>query len=129
MVWAHRNSCDYFYYSDKQKTKTAWIRLYPSSIAHHKPICSLSCCDSLVLVEYHNIGFGDVALHRANGALEIIKWGQRLLWVALVISFYVAYGYFHVLITYTFLGSIVCIIVPAILFFETVIKEWSSSVG
>lgn len=73
-------------------------------------------------MEYHNTSSGDVALYRTNDALEIIKWGQRLLWVTLVISFYVAYGYFHVLITYTFLGSIVCVIVPAILFFEVEIK-------
>ena len=44
--------------------------------------------------------------------LRLIKWARRLLWVALFISFMVVMGYFHVIITYTFLGSVFCCVVP-----------------
>ncbi len=123
MVWSYWNPCHHFSSSDKQKTKTARVRLYPSSIAHHKSICRLGCCNALVLVEYHNTGLGAVALYRTNDALEIIKWGQRLLFGMLILSFFIVYGYFHVLITFTFLGSVVCLTVPAILYLEAEIKD------
>ena len=79
-------------------------------------------------MEYHNYGGGAVTLYRANGALEILKWGQRLLLGMLFLSFFIAYGYFHVLITYTFLDSMVCLIIPAYIFFELEIKDMEEEI-
>jgi len=36
----------------------------------------------------------------------LINWGDRFLWVLVFISLIVVMGYFHTIITYTFLGSI-----------------------
>ena len=64
----------------------------------------------MVLVEYHNSVAGDNHMYRANvEQIEtLIKWGDRFLWVLLFISLIVVMGYFQTIITYTFLGSILC---------------------
>ena len=43
-------------------------------------------------------------------ALEIFKWGDRALYLLLFISWMVVMGYWHVPITYTFLGSVTVLI-------------------
>ena len=45
-------------------------------------------------------------------AETLIKWVSRLLWLELFIALIVVMGYFHVIITYTFLGSVFCCVVP-----------------
>lgn len=50
----------------------------------------------------------------ALGPEKIIKLGRWLIYVLLFISFLVVYGSFHIPITYTFLGSIVCLIIPVL---------------
>jgi hypothetical protein len=50
----------------------------------------------------------------AMGPEEIIKWGRRLIYVLLFIALFVVYGSFHLPYTYTFLGSIVCLIIPVL---------------
>jgi len=44
----------------------------------------------------------------------LLKWSTRLLWVLLFISLMVVMGYFHVIITYTFLASVFFCILPAL---------------
>lgn len=52
-------------------------------------------------------------MHLSNDeALEIFKWGDRLLYLLLFISCMVAMGYWHTIITYTFLASEFCLILP-----------------
>ena len=74
-------------------------------------------------MEYHYHYTGDAVMCGEIGPLEILCWGKRLLLIIFFISFFVVYGYFHVPITYTFLGSIVCLIVPAYLYLDEEIKE------
>ena len=53
----------------------------------------------------------------AVGPEIIIDWGVRLLYVSLFIAFTVVMGYWWYLPTYTFVGSIMCLVFPALLFF------------
>jgi len=43
-------------------------------------------------------------------ALEILKWGDRALYLMLFISWAVVMGYWYVPITFTFLGSVTILI-------------------
>jgi len=58
-----------------------------------------------------------------NEALEIFKWGDRLLYLMLFISCMVVMGYWHVPITYTFLGAVICLILPLLFSKEDEEKE------
>ena len=51
-----------------------------------------------------------------DGPLEIIKWSYRLLYLLLFIVCMVVMGYWHVPITYTFLGST---LVPILICFSS----------
>lgn len=53
----------------------------------------------------------------------MIRWGTRLLYVMLFISFLVACGYWSVLNTYLFIGSVVCLILPALFFLNDDLEE------
>ena len=53
----------------------------------------------------------------------MIRWGTRLLYVMLFISFLVACGYWGVLITYLFLGAIVCLVLPVLFFLNDDLEE------
>ncbi len=55
--------------------------------------------------------------------LTLIKWGDRFLWVALFISLMVVMGYFHTIITFTFLGSIMALFYIALIWRNYVIKK------
>ena len=46
--------------------------------------------------------------------LEIITWGYRLLWVLLFISLIVVMGYWHTIITYTFLAAVLALLLPVL---------------
>jgi len=48
------------------------------------------------------------------GPQEIIKWGRRTLYLVLFISLMMVYGSLDKPITYTFLGSIICLILPVL---------------
>lgn len=56
----------------------------------------------------------------------VIRWATRLLYVMLFISFLVACGYWNVLITYFFIGSIVCLILPVLFFLNDDLEEIES---
>ena len=56
----------------------------------------------------------------------MIRWGTRLLYVVLFISFLVACGNWGVPITYIFLGSIVCLILPVLFFLNDDLEEIES---
>jgi hypothetical protein len=43
-----------------------------------------------------------------------IKWGRRLVYVMLFISFLIVYGNFTNPITFTFLGSILCLLITGL---------------
>ena len=53
----------------------------------------------------------------------MIRWGTRLLYVMLFISFLVACGNWGVLITYLFLGAIVCLTLPVLFFLNDDLEE------
>ena len=53
----------------------------------------------------------------------LIKWGDRFLWVLLFISLMVVMGYFQTIITYTFLGSILCMFYIAMIWRNYVIDK------
>ena len=56
-------------------------------------------------------------MHRSNDeALEILKWGDRLLYLLLFISCMIAMGYWHTIITYTFLAAVFCLILPLLFY-------------
>lgn len=46
------------------------------------------------------------------GPMTAIRWGRRLIYLVLFISFLVIYGHWDNPLTYTFLGSIVCLLIP-----------------
>ena len=46
--------------------------------------------------------------------LNILKWGYRALYVLLFISLIVVMGYWHTIITYTFLGAVLALLLPVI---------------
>lgn len=48
----------------------------------------------------------------------MIKWGRRLLYLLLFISFFVVYGSLGDPITYTFLGSMICLVIPVLFFLK-----------
>jgi len=49
-----------------------------------------------------------------DGPLDLIKWGNRFLWLELFIALMVVMGYWHTIITYTFLASVFCLILPVL---------------
>ena len=53
----------------------------------------------------------------------VIRWGTRLLYVMLFISFLVACGNWSVPITYIFLGAVVCLILPVLFFLNDDLEE------
>jgi hypothetical protein len=53
------------------------------------------------------------------GPLTVIKWANRALYLLLFISLIVVMGKWHLSITYTFLASVFCFILP-ILFLKDV---------
>lgn len=48
--------------------------------------------------------------------LDIIKWGDRLLYLILFISCMVVMGYWHVPMTYAFLGAVFALILPMLFY-------------
>ena len=50
--------------------------------------------------------------------IRLIKWGNRALYVLLFISCMVVMGYWHTIITYTFLGSVFALILPLLFWDE-----------
>ena len=63
----------------------------------------------------------------AMGPDDVIKWGRRVLYVVLFISLLVVYGSFDNPITYTFLGSIVCLIIPVLFLLKD--ENWEEEEG
>ena len=55
--------------------------------------------------------------------LELIKWGNRALYLMLFLSWMVVMGYWHVTITWTFLGSVCALILPLLFHKEDPNKE------
>lgn len=55
--------------------------------------------------------------------LTLIKWGDRFLWVLLFISLMVVMGYFHTIITFTFLGSIMVLFYIALIWRNYIIEK------
>ena len=62
----------------------------------------------------------------AMGPEIVIRWGRRLLYVILFISLLVAYGNWDSPRTYTFLGSVLCIIMPLLFFLQD--DKWEEEV-
>ena len=54
---------------------------------------------------------------------RVIKWGKRLLYFLLFLPLVLVMGYWHTIITYTFLGSMVLFVGSAIMFFEAEERE------
>ena len=52
-----------------------------------------------------------MCLSNDEQALRIFKWGNRALYLMLFISWMVVMGYWHVTITFTFLGSVSALII------------------
>ena len=59
----------------------------------------------------------------SNEPLTLIKWGDRFLWGLLFISFMVVMGYWHTIITFTFLGSIMSMFYIAVIWRNYVIEK------
>jgi len=55
--------------------------------------------------------------------LTLIKWGDRFLWLLLFISLMVVMGYFHTIITFTFLGSIMSMFYIAVIWRKYIIEK------
>ena len=67
---------------------------------------------------------GDHYLHVSNDkALEIFKWGNRALYLMLFLSCMVVMGYWHVPITFTFLGAVFALILPLLFYKEEETEE------
>ena len=49
-----------------------------------------------------------------DGPATMIRWGVRSLYVLLFLSCMVVMGRWHLPITYTFLGSVFCLILPTL---------------
>ena len=65
------------------------------------------------MAHLHNDIWGNLMCVSGNEPpLTLLKWGYRLLWVLLFISFMVVMGQWHTIITYTFLGSAVALLFP-----------------
>ena len=62
-------------------------------------------------------------LHSIFEPLDIIKWGDRFLYVLLFISLMVVMGYFHTIITFTFLGSVMVMFYIALIWRNYVIEK------
>jgi hypothetical protein len=50
--------------------------------------------------------------------MALIKWGRRTLYVVLFIAFLIVYGRWDVPFTYTFLGSVLCLVIPLLFFLK-----------
>ena len=74
-------------------------------------------------MEYHHYDIGDNNLRRTNEPLTLIKWGDRFLYVLLFISLVVVMGYFHTIITFTFLGSVMVLFYIAMIWRNYVIEK------
>ena len=48
------------------------------------------------------------------GPLTVLRWANRALYLLLFVSLIVVMGYWHISITYTFLGSVFCLIMPTL---------------
>lgn len=48
----------------------------------------------------------------------VIKWGRGLLYIVIFISFLIVYGRWNDPTTYTFLGSVLCLIIPMLFFLK-----------
>ena len=53
----------------------------------------------------------------------MIRWGTRLLYVVLFITFLVVCGNWGVPYTYIFLGSVMCLILPVLFFLNDDLEE------
>ena len=58
------------------------------------------------------------------GPLTVIRWGRRLVYVALLIAFIVAFQSLSNPLTLLFLGSVLCLIFPAL--FALKDERWAS---
>lgn len=69
-----------------------------------------------LLVAYnHNTSRGFIHLCiSTDRPKEIIKWGTRLLYVQVFLSFLVAYGQLFNMQTYLFLGAVFCLVIPTL---------------
>ena len=61
--------------------------------------------------------------HSIFEPLTLITWGDRFVWVALFISLIVVMGYWHTIITFTFLGSIMTLFYLALIWRNYVIAK------
>ena len=59
----------------------------------------------------------------SNEPLTLIKWGDRFLWVLLFISLMVVMGYWHTIITFTFLGSVMVLFYIALIWRNYIIEK------
>jgi len=59
----------------------------------------------------------------AMGPEIAIRWGRRVLYVVLFISLVIVYGNFTNPLSYTFLGSILCLILPVLFFLKD--ENWT----
>ena len=74
---------------------------------------------SVLVARLHSLVRRSVHLRlSAMGPKTVIQWGRRLLYVILFISLLVAYGNWDKPTTYTFLGSVLCIIMPLLFFLQ-----------
>ena len=55
--------------------------------------------------------------------LALIKWGDRFLYVLVFISLIVVMGYFHTIITFTFLGSVMAMFYIAQIWRKYIIEK------
>lgn len=55
----------------------------------------------------------------SNAGPELaLKWGRRTLYLVLFISLFIVYGSLNEPITFTFLGSVLCLIIPLLFFLK-----------
>ena len=121
-------NCHYRLYPHTEKHLSRYSLVYrgmPVYLTLSKP-CR---CHSVLLVAYHDLvvrGSFDLRLS-AMGPQTVIRWGRRLIYVVLFISFLIVYGNFHNPITFTFLGSIVCLIIPVLFLLKD--ENWTEDDG
>ena len=58
---------------------------------------------------YHTPSWGDIMRDSNDGPLEIIKWGNRLLYLALFVFMIVSMSYWDYPPTLPYLGAILCL--------------------
>lgn len=80
-------------------------------------------------MEYHTYGLGVVNMYGTDGPIifVLLKWGYRALWLMLYLTIAVVMGYWHVPITFSFIGASVSLLFPLLTSKKELFYPWDYS--